>query len=692
MVRKKTGLQRKITTIVCLCIFFAMSISLLLIYLFGSNILRASAGKEMSQIADLLNLEISRLVDGEVEDIETYSSRPLWIDFTEKANAKYEKMTETEILGYFTEMDKKWIAAGSGHPLIKDYTNNAIGNSMKAILDIRKNVAEIFVTDRMGGLVAASEKTTDFYQADEEWWQRAFNNGKGDLFIGNIDFDQSSSTWSILMAAPMKNKEGSVIGICKQSISVYRLFKVLENLKIGDTGHATLIDSDSNIIFHTGIEPMTKKFCALNEPEPWRNKNTGVIALPSSEIEKYGLLAAFAAVESPYLLKYGIRWFVVISQDLNESLAALTLFMRYLFIVAGILMLMMMPAGFMISGTFMRPIHKLSIAAKYIAKGDLDYGIDISTGDEIEQFADDFRAMILKIKNDRQKLLEAKGELQKFSENLEKKIEERTADLKNTQEATLNILEDLTESKTELEGYSNDLEKALKIKSDFTSTVSHELRTPLAAIKESIAIVLDETAGKLGDKQKEFLNISKRNVDRLARLINDLLDFQKMESGKQTFSFAENDINGIVKDTSGEMAPLAANKSLSISSELADGLPKIKLDKDRITQVLINLIGNAIKYTDAGSVTIKTGSNSGSIIVSVKDTGIGIKKEDLTKLFEQFAQLDSISNRRVGGTGLGLAISKMIVDAHGGRIWVDSVPGRGSTFSFSLPLRTADSI
>jgi len=688
--KQKIGLQRKIATMVCFSMFVAMIVLLGLVYLSGSGILRASAGKQMLQVADLLNSEVSQQVTGEVEDIETYAARPLWIQFVEKANPKYEKMTEPQILGYFAEMDKKWIAADATEPFVKDYTDNVIGNSMKAILDIRKNVAEIFVTDRMGGLIAASGKTTDFYQADEEWWQKAFNNGKGDLYISNIELDKSSATWSISMAAPMKNSEGAVVGICKQSISAYRLFQVLENLHIGNTGHATLIDSNSNIIFHTGIVPMTKKFYALNKLQPWRSKNTGVIALPLSEIHNYRLLAAFAAVESPYLLKYGIRWVIVISQNINESLETIILFMRYLLIIAGILIIIMLPIGFLVAGRLMKPIKKLSIAAEHISKGELDYAINIHTGDELEQFANDFRTMILSIKNDRQKLLEAKKELQKFSENLEKKVEERTTDLKNTQEATLNILEDLTDSKAELEGYSNDLEKALKMKSDFTSTVSHELRTPLAAIKESIAIVLDETAGALGDKQKEFLNISKRNVDRLTRLINDLLDFQKMESGRQTFNFEENDINGVIKDAVKDMAPLAANKDLTFSLGLAGRIPKTRFDKDKIVQVLINLIGNAIKYTDAGSVTVSTSNTADSIVVSVKDTGIGIKKEDLHKLFEQFSQIESISDRRVGGTGLGLAISKKIVDAHSGKIWVDSAPGKGSTFSFSLPIKTGN--
>ncbi|MDP2922867.1 MAG: ATP-binding protein [Candidatus Omnitrophota bacterium] len=242
------------------------------------------------------------------------------------------------------------------------------------------------------------------------------------------------------------------------------------------------------------------------------------------------------------------------------------------------------------------------------------------------------------------------------------------------------------EAKAKLEEYSSQLEGSSRIKSDFTSMVSHELRTPLSAIKEGIAIVLDKTAGEINAEQKEFLEIAKRNVDRLTRLINDVLDFQKLESGRTVFNIEENDINEVVKEAQETMVPLAAEKGLYFILKLSEELGKIKFDKDRITQVLANLVNNAIKVTEKGGITVRTGKKDNAILVSVQDTGPGIKNEDIPQLFQRFVQLEKGIYRKPGGTGLGLAISKEIIAAHKGRIWAESEFGKGATFYFTLPV------
>jgi len=261
---------------------------------------------------------------------------------------------------------------------------------------------------------------------------------------------------------------------------------------------------------------------------------------------------------------------------------------------------------------------------------------------------------------------------------------------------------DLTERKR-AEGA---LEEAMKVKSDFTSTVSHELRTPLTAIKEGIAIVLDGSAGVLNAEQKDFLSLAKRNVDRLARLINDVLDFQKLEAQKMVFNIQENDINELIKEVHNTMAPLTDKKGLGFVLKLGDGLPRVKFDRDRIVQVLTNLVNNAIKFTEKGSIAIASSRGDNVIQVSVKDTGPGIKEEDIGSLFQQFRQLEKISERKTGGTGLGLAISKEIIEKHKGKIWAESPPalpagrqageagefGKGTTFQFILPVKAKDKV
>ncbi|MDD4183703.1 MAG: HAMP domain-containing sensor histidine kinase, partial [Candidatus Omnitrophica bacterium] len=255
-------------------------------------------------------------------------------------------------------------------------------------------------------------------------------------------------------------------------------------------------------------------------------------------------------------------------------------------------------------------------------------------------------------------------------------------DANNEVIGSVHIVKDITERKKTEEA----LKEAAELKSHFTSMVSHELRTPLAAIKESISIVMDQTAGPLNDDQKDFLDISKRNVDRLARLINDVLDYQKLESGKFEFHIQENDMNEIIKEVKNTMIHVAKDKSLNIELNLDENLPKIKCDKDKIIQVLTNLISNAIKFTEKGAITIISEKGDNVIEIKVKDTGIGIKNEDLPRLFRAFEQLERGKDRKTGSTGLGLAISREIIEKHRGKIWVESEFGQGSVFHITLPV------
>jgi PAS domain S-box-containing protein len=243
---------------------------------------------------------------------------------------------------------------------------------------------------------------------------------------------------------------------------------------------------------------------------------------------------------------------------------------------------------------------------------------------------------------------------------------------------------DITERKLAQE----QIQHAIQMQMEFTSTVSHELRTPLTAIKEGIAIVLDGSAGEINEEQKDFLDTAKRNVNRLTRLINDVLDFQKLKAGKAQFNIEESDINVVISEAHKQMSPEAKKRGLDLILNLDKTIPNIRFDCDAIMRVLINIINNAFKFTDKGSVSLVSQNKpeENLIYVRVEDTGCGIKESDLPKLFEDFEQLEKGKDRKTGGTGLGLAISKKIMIQHGGRIWAESEPGRGTHLIFVLPI------
>jgi signal transduction histidine kinase len=229
--------------------------------------------------------------------------------------------------------------------------------------------------------------------------------------------------------------------------------------------------------------------------------------------------------------------------------------------------------------------------------------------------------------------------------------------------------------------------EAMEIKSKFVSMASHELRTPLTAIKEGIRLVTQEKSGALNEEQKGFLSIARRNVNRLARLIDDVLDFQKLEAGRMSFNTQQNDINEIVKDVYDTMASAVKHMGVDFVLKLESNLPKVKFDGDKVAQVITNMVSNAMKFTEKGNITIATSKGENVIQVSVSDTGCGIRKEDLPRVFDEFEQLGQGGDRRVGGTGLGLAISKAIIEQHRGKICVKSEYAKGTTFHFVLPIK-----
>jgi signal transduction histidine kinase/putative methionine-R-sulfoxide reductase with GAF domain len=234
---------------------------------------------------------------------------------------------------------------------------------------------------------------------------------------------------------------------------------------------------------------------------------------------------------------------------------------------------------------------------------------------------------------------------------------------------------------------SRELEIASQHKSQFVANMSHELRTPLAAILGYAELMQEGFYEPLGQKSLDALTRIRSNGKHLLGLINTVLDIAKIESGQFTLNMAEYDIESVVETVRSATESLAQSKRLELKTEVAKSLPTGLGDEQRLTQVLLNLVGNAIKFTDTGEVRIAANAVNGRFNVTVTDTGPGIPAEHQARIFEQFHQVDSSNTKAKGGTGLGLAIAKQIVEMHGGRIWVESTVGKGSTFQMELPTR-----
>ena len=238
----------------------------------------------------------------------------------------------------------------------------------------------------------------------------------------------------------------------------------------------------------------------------------------------------------------------------------------------------------------------------------------------------------------------------------------------------------------EIQDKSRQLAEASQHKSQFLANMSHELRTPLNAILGYTELILDNIYGDTPDRMRDVLDRVQKNGRHLLGLINDVLDLSKIEAGQLTLALSNYSLKDVVHGVYSAVESLASEKKIALRIELPPELPQGRGDERRLTQVLLNLVGNAIKFTDQGEVVVKASATNGSFNLSVRDTGPGIGEEDQAKLFQEFQQADNSITKKKGGTGLGLAISKRIIELHGGKIWVESQLGQGSTFSFTLPV------
>jgi signal transduction histidine kinase len=263
-------------------------------------------------------------------------------------------------------------------------------------------------------------------------------------------------------------------------------------------------------------------------------------------------------------------------------------------------------------------------------------------------------------------------------------------------EEVLNILDETRQ----VIAYSRELEKATadlkeanlrlqeldRLKDDFISTVTHELRTPLTSVR-SLAEILSTNPGIDAARLENFSGIIIKESDRLIRLVSQILDYEKIESAQMDWLVASIDLKEVVQDAVNSTRQLIHDKNITIDVDLAQDVPMISGDRDRLIQVMVNIISNAVKFCDPdrGMIVVRLRAADNQLIVEVQDNGIGIQPKDLNKIFQPFHQIKDPTQGRPTGTGIGLTITKRIIDFHHGRIWAESTPGRGATFSFTLP-------
>jgi len=318
-------------------------------------------------------------------------------------------------------------------------------------------------------------------------------------------------------------------------------------------------------------------------------------------------------------------------------------------ISAAALMLVALLLGFVISWSFILPVQKAHGFLSEVAKGNFAATINVPNRDEFGALA---------------------AHMNHMSHELHR------------------LYESQHEASQELQRLNEQLQQASRAKSNFLANMSHELRTPINAILGFVEMMLDEIYGEVPPHLREPLTDVQTNGKHLLRLINDVLDLSKIEAGRMELVLAEYSVKDVVETVRTSLQSLALEKGLDFVAAVEDDIPLALGDGKRIAQCLMNLVGNALKFSKHGRVAVWVEQQGENLLYRVSDNGIGIPKEELENIFGEFQQVDTAITREFSGTGLGLNITKKFVEMHGGRIWVESELGKGSTFFFAIPLRT----
>jgi len=353
-----------------------------------------------------------------------------------------------------------------------------------------------------------------------------------------------------------------------------------------------------------------------------------------------------------------------------------------IFVVTSIALLLAAGIGILLATSISNPLGHMVNVIRELEKGNLRARTNLISNDEIGVLSQSFDKMALELDKNRE-------EMEDLNRNLEFRVAEKTENLTRAYERLQLSNQNLAIANRELEAANRKLKEIDQLKSDFISVVSHELRTPLTSIKAFAELILIKPK-MAGEKRSKLLHIINNESDRLSRLINDVLDLTKIEAGKLSWHIVKLSLDDVIETSVTGIQSLADNKSLTITTRIQHPLPIFYGDRDRLIQVLTNILSNSIKFTPQGG-TIEVAAHQEEtpkpqIVVTVSDSGVGIRSQDLELIFEKFRRSGDILTAHTEGTGLGLAISRQIVEYHGGMIWAKSKPGAGSTFTFTLPL------
>jgi signal transduction histidine kinase len=646
-----------------------VSIALLVAFFTGMDIRMTSVGNRFENMAQWMAESIETDLSQEISDAQSMALAPTLLDAVIEANKSYGDRPQEDIMAEINTIDVEWQNTSKISDRVRTYLSNPVSKYLQSILELRSSqYAEIFVTDEQGAIVGATGKTTDFYQADELWWESAYNRGNGRNMIQGVQFDESTQLQTITIAVPVRDPASrTVIGVLKVVMKVDHLFRAVRTLRVEEEGG------------YAGLTNKDRELLATSSPS--RSNRVPVDFWEKIVSRGVGWTTALDELDAPHIVGFSVidtsgldadviltggKWYVFFHQDSRAAYERIYEMSYRVFALALALVLILSLIGFFATNRIVMPIRLLREEAQYIARGDLGRKVVVRTNDEIELLADDINIMSEK--------------LQEIHSELENKIDERTGELSEANTR-------LEAQRSVLLKVNKQLMKASTLKSEFLADICDGLNNPVLNIIRLAENIIEKGSDKLDEMQAAYLGDVLGNAKHLRQLISDVFILAQATAGKMEMNVSQFHAGNALMEVFDTVKALASEKNIRFEFEIEDEVENIGADLNLFKHVVFNLYTNAIKYGRLnGSVITSASINEDMLEVCVADTGIGIKPGDQERIFYEFERIESAKTPYYEGRGMGLALAQRFVEMHGGKIWVESEYGRGSKFIFRMPL------
>jgi signal transduction histidine kinase len=668
--RPKISLRLKLFIALVLVGVPPLIVGLLAAYFEGIDIHEYYTGTRFQNLAHWMSEEIKTNIAIQITAASGLALTPTVIEAVEQANASYKGKEADAISTEISRIDEEWQAASKINDMIRAYLSNRVSQFLQSIMRLNMNWAsEIFVTDEHGAIVGATGKTTDFYQADENWWVETFNQGNGRNVVEGVEFDQSAGIESVTVAVPIRDPESNaVIGILKIVIKADYFFRAVSILRMQEEiGYAGLMTPDGTLLASSA--PLRPARISEAFWRPILDRGDGWTTVVDETGEKSVL--GFAVLDTSDLdaevRLTGGKWHIFFYRSVREGYSRIYATASRVFSIGFGLVLVLSLLGFYAANWIVMPIRLLREEAQYIAQGDLGRRVEIHTNDEIELLAEEINIMSQKLKE--------------THANLEQRIDERTAQLSEANKK-------LEAQREVLLKVNKQLMKASTLKSQFLADICDGLNNPVVNIVRLAEVLTQQDSAELNERQKDYLSDILANAVHLRQLINEVFTLAKATSGKIELNLSQFSVANTLHEVHETVRALASEKNVKFDFDLDSSVGEIAADINLFKHVIFNLYTNAIKYNKMnGTVHVTAARVDDSLEVSVTDTGVGIRPEDHERVFHEFERVEDAQEPYYEGAGMGLALARRFVELHGGRIWVESEYGKGSKFVFRIPLK-----